>query len=380
VFTDSVRAGNLKAAQDAYAPSRMPWERIEPITELVEDTDAKTDSRVDDFAGVDDPKFTGWHRLEYLLFDKNTLEGAVPFADQLDADIANLQKELPNVKVEPINVANGAAELIEEVSQGKLTGEEDRYAKTDLWDFDANLQGSQVAVDKLSGPLKDADAALLGKITAGFSQLFDTMRPLRQGDGWVNFCPGGKRVPVAALPVGDRAAAGRRRAQGAARRAVGEPVPNRGCLETEVTVRPPRRGISRRGFVTGALGTGVAVGAGGVLAGCSSPEPASPPVSRPEFIPFEGSHQAGITTLPIPEQGMVASFNLQVRDRAGLKATLQELTEEIRGLMAGKPPQTRDSGVPARRLRHPRRQAPRRQPLGSGRRRRFGVRRPVRAG
>ena len=52
VFTDAVRAGNLKAAQDAYAPSRMPWERIEPIAELVEDIDAKTDSRVDDFAGA----------------------------------------------------------------------------------------------------------------------------------------------------------------------------------------------------------------------------------------------------------------------------------------------------------------------------------------
>jgi iron uptake system component EfeO len=200
VLTDAVRAGNLKAAQDAYAPSRMPWERIEPIAELVEDTDAKTDSRVDDFAGVDDPKFTGWHRIEFLLFDKNTLEGAVPFADQLDADIANLQKELPNVKVEPINVADGAAELIEEVSQGKLTGEEDRYAKTDLWDFDANLQGSQVAVDKLSGPLKDADAALLGKITAGFSQLFDTMRPLRQGDGWVNFCTVNSEYPSPRCP------------------------------------------------------------------------------------------------------------------------------------------------------------------------------------
>src|SRR6478672_4257596 len=201
VFTDAVRAGNLKAAQDAFAPSRQPWERIEPIAELVEDTDAKTDSRVDDFAGVDDPKFTGWHRLEYLLFDKNTLEGAVPFADQLDADIANLQNELPNVKVEPINVANGAAELIEEVSQGKLTGEEDRYAKTDLWDFDANLQGSQVAVDKLSGPLKDADAELLGKLSAGFSQLFDTMRPLRQGDGWVNFCPENSEFPSSRCPA-----------------------------------------------------------------------------------------------------------------------------------------------------------------------------------
>lgn len=200
VFTDAVRAGNLKAAQDAYAPSRQPWERIEPIAELVEDTDAKTDSRVDDFASVDDPAFTGWHRLEYLLFEKNTTEGGAPFADRLDADIANLQRELPKVDVKPIDVANGAAELIEEVSQGKLTGEEDRYSKTDLWDFDANLQGSQVAVDKLSGPLKDANAELLGKISAGFSQIFDTMRPLRQGDGWVNFCPENSEFPSPRCP------------------------------------------------------------------------------------------------------------------------------------------------------------------------------------
>ena len=201
VFTDAVRAGDLKAAQDAFAPSRQPWERIEPIAELVEDTDAKTDSRVDDFASVDDPAFTGWHRLEYLLFEKNTTEGGAPFADQLDADIANLQKQLPSVEVKPIDVANGAAELIEEVSQGKLTGEEDRYSKTDLWDFDANLQGSQVAVDKLSGPLKDADAALLGDISAGFTQLFDTMRPLRQGDGWVNFCPENSEFPSPRCPA-----------------------------------------------------------------------------------------------------------------------------------------------------------------------------------
>jgi iron uptake system component EfeO len=201
VFTDAVRANNLKAAQEAFAPSRQPWERIEPIAGLVEDTDAKTDSRVDDFANVDDPAFTGWHRLEYLLFEKNTTEGGAQFADRLDADIANLQKQLPSVKVKPIDVANGAAELIEEVSEGKLTGEEDRYSKTDLYDFDANLQGSQVAIDKLSGPLKDANAELLGKISAGFSQIFDTMRPLRQGDGWVNFCPENSEFPSPRCPA-----------------------------------------------------------------------------------------------------------------------------------------------------------------------------------
>jgi len=116
-----------------------------------------------------------------------------------------------------------------------------------------------------------------------------------------------------------------------------------------VTEGRSRRGISRRGFVTGALGAGAgaAVGVGASMALTGSGERgavASPP--PPAFVPFEGSHQAGITTLPIPEQGLVASFNLQTRDRAGLKSTLQELTEEIRALMAGNPPETRDPAYP----------------------------------
>ncbi|MGH3675243.1 MAG: EfeM/EfeO family lipoprotein [Mycobacterium sp.] len=187
-FTDAVRAGNLQAAQDAYAPSRLPWERIEPLAGLVEEIDGKVDARVDDFAGVDDAAFTGWHRLEYLLFEQNTTEGGAPFADQLDQDVATLQQQMPTLEVTPRDVAVGAAELIEEVSEGKITGEEDRYSKTDLWDFDANLQGSQVAVDKLEPALVEADPALLGKISAGFTEIFNTMRPLRRGDGWVLYC------------------------------------------------------------------------------------------------------------------------------------------------------------------------------------------------
>ena len=116
-----------------------------------------------------------------------------------------------------------------------------------------------------------------------------------------------------------------------------------------MTDRPPRSRISRRGFVTGAVGAGagaaVGVGAGLALGGASREE--IRPVAAPAtFVPFEDVHQTGITALPIPEQGMVASFNLQVKDRAGLKATLEALTDEIRGLMAGRPPETRDPAYP----------------------------------
>ena len=48
----------------------------------------------------------------------------------------------PPLEIPPVVHPVGAAELIEEVSGGKITGEEDRYSHTDLWDFAANVEGS----------------------------------------------------------------------------------------------------------------------------------------------------------------------------------------------------------------------------------------------
>jgi deferrochelatase/peroxidase EfeB len=113
-----------------------------------------------------------------------------------------------------------------------------------------------------------------------------------------------------------------------------------------VTERPRRAGISRRTFVTGALGTGAAVGAGAALAGCS-PQ-AAPSAAEPSarFIPFEGVHQTGITVTPAPALGLLAAFKVQSPDRSRLASTLEALTDEIRGLMAGRPPEPRDPAYP----------------------------------
>ena len=107
----------------------------------------------------------------------------------------------PSSKVPPLKVATGAAELIEEVSQGKITGEEERYSKTDLWDFDANLQGSQAAVDRLTPALLEADAALLGKIDGAITEIYATLQPLRQGDGWVLYCTENDPYPSDRCPA-----------------------------------------------------------------------------------------------------------------------------------------------------------------------------------
>jgi deferrochelatase/peroxidase EfeB len=109
-----------------------------------------------------------------------------------------------------------------------------------------------------------------------------------------------------------------------------------------------RQGITRRGFVTGALGAGAAaVGAGVALTGCRrDAAEQSADAAQPVFVPFEGPHQTGVTALPIPDRGLVAAFNVVSPDRGALTETMRELTDEIRALMAGEPPPTRDRAYP----------------------------------
>src|SRR3712207_7477893 len=118
-FTDAVRAGDLEGARAACTPSRVRWERIEPIAGLVKEIDGAVDARVDDFEGVTDPTFTGWHRLEYHLWEKNSTAGTKTFADRLDRDIATLNQKIKALEFPPAAVAPGPAELIAEVSEDR---------------------------------------------------------------------------------------------------------------------------------------------------------------------------------------------------------------------------------------------------------------------
>ncbi len=67
-------------------------------------------------------------------------------------------------------MVGGAAGLIEEVAASKINGEEDRYSHTDLWDFRANVEGSQKIVDLLRPQLQKANPELLAKVDANFKR------------------------------------------------------------------------------------------------------------------------------------------------------------------------------------------------------------------
>ena len=89
------------------------------------------------------------------------------------ADIKDLQTRVATVELTPVQLANGAKELLDEVATGKITGEEDRYSHTDLWDFKANVEGSQGAVAALRPVIDEKDPALGPTLDERFAAVDD---------------------------------------------------------------------------------------------------------------------------------------------------------------------------------------------------------------
>ncbi|MGH3465734.1 MAG: iron uptake system protein EfeO, partial [Kribbellaceae bacterium] len=155
-FVAAVKAGDVAKAKALFPVSRTYWERIEPVAESFGDLDPKIDARENDVEPG--TEWTGFHRIEKALWVSNTTKGMEKYADQLLVDVKTVVAKAKAVELNPLQLANGAKELLDEVATGKITGEEDRYSHTDLYDFQANVEGSQAAVQALRPALQARDA------------------------------------------------------------------------------------------------------------------------------------------------------------------------------------------------------------------------------
>ncbi|GLX23390.1 iron uptake system protein EfeO [Streptomyces lavendulae] len=173
-FADAVKAGDLEAAKKAYAPSRIGWERTEPVAESFGDIDPKVDVREDGLEAGQDPAkdWTGWHRLEKSLFQENKIDdNDKKLADTLIADLTEWQKKVGQAEITPTSMANGAKELLDEVATGKVTGEEERYSHTDLVDFKANVEGAQKSYELLKTVTAKNDPELAKQLDTQFAAM-----------------------------------------------------------------------------------------------------------------------------------------------------------------------------------------------------------------
>ena len=77
------------------------------------------------------------------------------------------------------------------MASGKITGEEDWWSGTDLWDFAANVEGSKMAfslVRDFAESQGEEGAALVAEIDAGYTALEEKLAKYGNlDDGFVNY-------------------------------------------------------------------------------------------------------------------------------------------------------------------------------------------------
>jgi iron uptake system component EfeO len=191
-FVAAYNAGKDDEARAIYPVARLHWERIETVAESFGDLDPKLDLREADLEPGQ--KWTGWHRLEKDLWPARAknyrpLSEAqrAAYAADLVKNTAILYERAPDLTFTVDEIANGSRGLLDEVATGKVTGEEEYWSRTDLWDFQANIEGASVGFEGLRPVLQDKDPELDQQIAVNFAAVQALLDAQRVGDGFESY-------------------------------------------------------------------------------------------------------------------------------------------------------------------------------------------------
>ncbi len=127
-----------------------------------DDLDPRIDLREADIEEGD--TWTGFHKIEKDLWvNRKITDETKKDAAQLKKDIAELVDGVAadDYTLTPVQIASGAQGLLDEIATSKIAGEEDIFSHTDLYDFQANLDGSKAAIASLEKALNERDPQLL---------------------------------------------------------------------------------------------------------------------------------------------------------------------------------------------------------------------------
>jgi len=191
-FTELYKSGDDEAARTLYPDARVHWERIETVAESFGDLDPMMDAREADLEPGQE--WTGWHRIEKDLWPERaenytplTPEERATYAADLLENTQTLDKRVQTLTYTVDQVANGSRGLLEEVALGKVTGEEEYWSHTDLWDFQANVDGARVGYEGVGPILEQKDPALAIELDARFGDLQALLDAQRVGDGFKTY-------------------------------------------------------------------------------------------------------------------------------------------------------------------------------------------------
>jgi high-affinity iron transporter len=152
--------GNLGQARTHWLAAQLDWERVGASYDSFGDDGAAVDGLPGGLpGGVNDPGFTGLHRLEYGLWHGQDAAALEPVVTTLARDVATVRKNLASDDLagDPANLPLRAHEILEDALRDHLSGLDDQGAGAAYPQTYADLQVTRVVLGELA-PLVNARA------------------------------------------------------------------------------------------------------------------------------------------------------------------------------------------------------------------------------
>ena len=188
-LSQAIASGDLQQAQAQYVPAREAYQRLAPAAQRLAELDNAINARADYFEKREqDPGFSGFHRLEYGLFEQRSTQGLAPIAEQLQANAVQLKQQLLAQSLPPEQLVNSVSRTLHNLADTRAdSGEEERYSHIDLNGFAANLETTRKVVDLLRPLLAKNNADILRKMDAASSALDAELSSLKTDKGYLTY-------------------------------------------------------------------------------------------------------------------------------------------------------------------------------------------------
>ena len=185
----AIESGDLGQAQALYVQARTAYQRVAPAAQRLAELDNAINARADYFEKREqDPGFTGFHRIEYALFQQRDLSGLVPVAQRLLTDVSTLKQQLLAQSLPPEQLVSITVRNLNGIADVRAgSGEEERYSHSDLNGFAANLDATRKVVDLLRPLLSKSAAGLLPKIDGALNAFDVELNAFKVGDGYASY-------------------------------------------------------------------------------------------------------------------------------------------------------------------------------------------------
>jgi len=162
---------------------------LAPASQRLAELDNAINARADYFEQREqDPAFSGFHRLEYSLFQQHSLDGLAPVAQRLVTDVTTLKQQLLAQSLPPEQLVSIVVRNLNSLADVRAaSGEEERYSHIDLNGFAANLQVAHKVVDLMRPLLGKSAADLLPTIDSALNAFDTELNGLKVNDRYPTY-------------------------------------------------------------------------------------------------------------------------------------------------------------------------------------------------